>query len=320
MLNARWVAIAFALNGVSIYSGAVDGQCNKVDVDDDTSEWTSFDFCSGHVAPGGDYHYHFPPTCLVTQAMEFEGKTASDHSPQIGWAFDGFPIYGPYGSGGNLMSNANSCSGSYCLDECSGKEEELPSVDKFKYRYYITGAIGDLSSLPGDPKPSADDYPFTLNCYKGCQWDELSSGACSGDQGVSDSYSATALSGYTTKYVAPNNLQCGSGESNDAGPDEDTSSTTPRSWNDAGTSRDPVSNEDVPPTRPGTSNDAGVSDDARSNDDTSTIPSSSNDTVGITSSITGVVSHASRRPSTRWLVLMVWCFSIANTRSPCTEA
>jgi len=249
-------AIAVALNGVSIYSGAVDGQCNKVDVDDDTSEWTSFDFCSGHVAPGGDYHYHFPPTCLVTQAMEIEAKTASDHSPQIGWALDGFPIYGPYGSGGNLMSNADSCSGSYCLDECSGKEEELPSVDNFKYRYYMTGAIGDLSSLPGDPKPSADDYPYSLDCYKGCQWDELSSGACSGDQGVSDSYSATALSGYTTKYVAPNNLQCGSGESTDAGSDEDTSPTPPA--NDAGTSTDAGSDGDTSPTPPFSSNDAGT--------------------------------------------------------------
>ena len=37
-------AIAFALNGASIFSRAVDGQCNVMDVDDDTSEWTSFDF------------------------------------------------------------------------------------------------------------------------------------------------------------------------------------------------------------------------------------------------------------------------------------
>lgn len=75
-------AIAFALNGVSIFSRAVDGQCNVVDVDDDTSEWTSFDFCSGYAERGGAYHYHFLPTCMVTQAMEFAGKTTSDHSAQ----------------------------------------------------------------------------------------------------------------------------------------------------------------------------------------------------------------------------------------------
>ena len=40
-------AIAYALNGVSIFSGAVDSDCSILDVDDDTAEWTSFDCCSG---------------------------------------------------------------------------------------------------------------------------------------------------------------------------------------------------------------------------------------------------------------------------------
>jgi len=213
--------IAVALNGVSFYSGAVDGQCGLLDVDDYDSEWKSFDFCSGHGTSRGGYHYHFPPTCLVTQAMASEGTTTSDHSPQIGWAFDGFPIYGPHGNNGNIMSNGDSCIGPYCLDECSGKEEELPLVDDFKYRYYLTGTIGDLSSLPGSPRPTDDDYPFTLQCYKGCQWEELSSGTCTGSTGVSDSYSATALSGYTTKYVAPNDLKCGSGVSSDGHSSDD---------------------------------------------------------------------------------------------------
>ena len=35
--------IARALNGVSIYSGAVNTDCDLVDVDSSTSEWTSFD-------------------------------------------------------------------------------------------------------------------------------------------------------------------------------------------------------------------------------------------------------------------------------------
>jgi len=218
--------IAVALNGVSFYSGAVDSECGLLDVDDYSAEWKSFDFCSGHGTANGGYHYHFPPTCLLTQAMASEGKTTSDHSPQIGWAFDGFPIYGPYGNDGNLMSNADSCTGSYCLDECSGREEELPLVDDFKYRYYVTGPIGDLSSLPSSPRPTDDDYPFTLKCYKGCQWDELSSGTCTGSTGVSESYSATALSGYTAKYVAPNDWECGSGVSSDGDSSDDVDEST----------------------------------------------------------------------------------------------
>ena len=47
-------AIAIALNGVSIYSGAVDSACTTLDVDDNEAEWTSFDFCGGHADLTGD--------------------------------------------------------------------------------------------------------------------------------------------------------------------------------------------------------------------------------------------------------------------------
>ena len=53
---------SIALNGVSIFNGAVNQQCELVDVDAEESEWTSFDFCSGHSQSSGDYHYHFPLT------------------------------------------------------------------------------------------------------------------------------------------------------------------------------------------------------------------------------------------------------------------
>ena len=74
--------IAIAINGVSIYSGAVDQQCAQLDVTDQSSEWTSFDYCAGHAQNTGDYHYHFPPSCLLAQL----GDLADGHSPQIGWA------------------------------------------------------------------------------------------------------------------------------------------------------------------------------------------------------------------------------------------
>ena len=53
-------------------------------------------------------HYHVVPTCLtnahfgVHQGWDLAGHTwtaaapDSKHSPQIGWAFDGYPIFGPY--------------------------------------------------------------------------------------------------------------------------------------------------------------------------------------------------------------------------------
>ncbi len=44
-----------------------------------------------HVQPGGKYHYHGWPTGLI------RGWSPKSHSPIIGWAADGFPIYAAYG-------------------------------------------------------------------------------------------------------------------------------------------------------------------------------------------------------------------------------
>lgn len=132
-------SVGVALNGVPIYGGAVSADCDILDVTDADAEWTSFDFCGGHGRClgndcAGDYHYHFPASCLETQI----GNLSDGHSPQIGWALDGFPIYGPFGPGGTVMSHTEQgCSGTYCLDGCSGLEMELPGVDQFKYRYYM---------------------------------------------------------------------------------------------------------------------------------------------------------------------------------------
>ena len=81
-------------NGVSIFN-AKDGMSfenegiwnqNAVVV-----EGISFDDCLGHPAPNGEYHHHLNPTCL------YDDENTSDHAPIIGYAFDGFPIYGAYG-------------------------------------------------------------------------------------------------------------------------------------------------------------------------------------------------------------------------------
>lgn len=53
-------------------------------------EGSSFDDCLGHPAGNGEYHLHLNPTCLYDDADN------TQHSPIIGFAFDGFPIYGAY--------------------------------------------------------------------------------------------------------------------------------------------------------------------------------------------------------------------------------
>jgi hypothetical protein len=53
-------------------------------------EAPSFDACLGHPAPNSEYHHHQNPICLYQADI-------TKHSPIIGYAFDGYPIYGAYG-------------------------------------------------------------------------------------------------------------------------------------------------------------------------------------------------------------------------------
>ena len=53
-------------------------------------EGPGFDNCLGHPQMQGEYHHHVSPTCLYNDA------DSTHHSPIIGYAFDGFPIYGAY--------------------------------------------------------------------------------------------------------------------------------------------------------------------------------------------------------------------------------
>lgn len=53
-------------------------------------EGGGFDNCLGHPQQQGEYHHHVSPTCL------YDETDSTHHSPIIGYAFDGFPIYGAY--------------------------------------------------------------------------------------------------------------------------------------------------------------------------------------------------------------------------------
>ena len=74
-------------------------------------EAPGFDPAMGHPAPGGSaglYHYHQLPTAVLQQ----EGETwGAAHSPLIGYSFDGYPIYGPYG-----FANPNGSGGVVRMD------------------------------------------------------------------------------------------------------------------------------------------------------------------------------------------------------------
>lgn len=80
-------------NGVSIFNAKDAFSYNNGGIwnqDAYPNEGISFDDCLGHPAPNGEYHHHVNPRCL------YDDQAATVHAPLIGYAFDGFPIYGAY--------------------------------------------------------------------------------------------------------------------------------------------------------------------------------------------------------------------------------
>jgi len=115
------------------------------------------------------------------------------------------------------MQSQPCTAGTHCRDACGGREEEISGLDNFKYRYYMGGVISDLQSLPSDPKPAAADLPFTMNCYKGCTWTQISGGTCTGSSsGTTSSYTAAANLGMTevfTGYPSSSTKSCATASS-----------------------------------------------------------------------------------------------------------
>lgn len=60
------------------------------------------DRCCGHPGPMKEYHYHKYPVCVNTPWFD----DGTSHSPLIGFAFDGFPVHGPYESAGVLAKDS----------------------------------------------------------------------------------------------------------------------------------------------------------------------------------------------------------------------
>lgn len=80
-------------NGVSIFNVSDGMSYNNAGVWNRNAyffEGISFDDCLGHPAPNGEYHHHVSPRCL------YNITDSTHHSPIIGFAFDGYPVYGAW--------------------------------------------------------------------------------------------------------------------------------------------------------------------------------------------------------------------------------
>ena len=97
------------------------------------------DSCQGHPMGTGVYHYHSLSLCQ-------EGnEKGDDHSPLVGYALDGFGIYGHLGKAGKVLTNED-------LDACHGHTHsiEWDGDERTLYHYHATW-----------------EYPYTLGCFMG---------------------------------------------------------------------------------------------------------------------------------------------------------
>ncbi len=124
--------IGILLTGSKLFN-AVDGE-NR-----DANAWEIQDSCQGHPDSSGTYHYHSVSTCVPQK------DTAGQHSPLVGYAADGFGIYGNLGQNGVALTNAD-------LDECHGHTHAITvnGVTVNQYHYHAT-----------------KEFPYTLGCFRG---------------------------------------------------------------------------------------------------------------------------------------------------------
>jgi hypothetical protein len=97
------------------------------------------DSCCGHPQQTGVYHYHKFPTCVKSPFPD-DGRR---HSPVIGFAFDGYPIHGPWESDGLMAKDLED---ERALDVCNGHSD-----DDRGYHYHVT---------PGR-------FPYVIGGYRG---------------------------------------------------------------------------------------------------------------------------------------------------------
>jgi YHYH protein len=184
-VRLRMQPFGVALNGVVFDPGAAEwwrGDRNWQIEPMRSENKLGIDQNNAHVQPNGAYHYHAIPIALVQRLSGSRPKVVL-----VGWAADGFPIYGPWGSAdpknpaaplkqlkssyrvkhgdrtsgpggpydGSYVQDYEYVAGSGDLDECNGRTGPTPEFPDGAYHYVLTE---DWPFIPrtfhGTPDPS----------------------------------------------------------------------------------------------------------------------------------------------------------------------
>lgn len=95
------------------------------------------DGCQGHPERNGSYHYHSLSLCAEDKG---EG-----HSALVGYALDGFGIFGRRGEDGRELASAD-------LDACHGHSHDIDWDGRRRAMFHYHATL---------------DYPYTVGCYRG---------------------------------------------------------------------------------------------------------------------------------------------------------
>jgi phosphatidylethanolamine-binding protein (PEBP) family uncharacterized protein len=124
--------IGVAINGVPIFNPCKQGGCQN----GDTKVLGELDRCNGHAGRADDYHYHAAPTCLMAGQID----THYWDTHPLGWALDGFAIFGYFNPDGTTATRDGICGGN-----------TVPTLNApFGYSYHVT-----------------DASPYVLSCFRG---------------------------------------------------------------------------------------------------------------------------------------------------------
>jgi hypothetical protein len=122
--------VGIAIDGVPIFDGFDAGGRDAV-------AWEVQDACDGHPQMGGVYHYHDLSPCL--------DDAGDGHSALVGYAYDGFGIFGRRGEDGTELRTRD-------LDECHG---------------HTHAAAWDGTSVELYHYHATFDFPYTASCFRG---------------------------------------------------------------------------------------------------------------------------------------------------------
>jgi hypothetical protein len=198
--------VGVSVNGIPIY-GVNEGPQPTSDAYGDPIAAAILDQCGSHSAQQGTFHYHkLLVKCLIQSAVSSSqpwnnaDPSSSQASPIIGYAFDGFPIYGPYectdigctsvqemlsswdntgyqaGTAGCTSSAA--CSSGYCTDVMINGAQTTACVPKTcvwsNNTYTSKAGLEYLDRCNGHFGPNGDyhyhttsAFPYILGCYRG---------------------------------------------------------------------------------------------------------------------------------------------------------